>query len=286
MNSIARFIQTGLFIPVAVLLFAWFLTGIYSCKTLHKAEVPKIKEIRKPLDKTAPDLQQLISDNSFKAKTLTAKAAVKSVIGDQETSFNINLRIYTDSIIWISITPLLGIEVARVMVTRDTVMFIDRLNKKYSVSGFQYLNEMLQVNVDFDIIQGVLTGNLFAYKKNKFNSVYIEEQYYILSTLSKRNLKRSLEDRDFNKPIVQDLWVNDSTYRVTRLNVEDQRRNKTLLTDYSDHRQTDGGLFPFKSKTVIQADKILKVDIEYSKINLNNEIEFPFNIPAGYEKIQ
>lgn len=284
MNSLTRFFQTGVILPV--LLAACFLTGFYSCKSLHKAEVPKVKENKKPLDKTAPDLQQLISDNSFKAKTLTAKASVKSVIGDQETSFNINLRIYTDSVIWISITPLLGIEVARVKITRDTVMFIDRLNKKYSISGFQYLNELLQVNVDFDIIQGVLTGNLFAYKKNKFNSVYIEEQYYILSTLSKRNLQRSLEDRDINKPIVQDLWVNDTTYRVIRLNVEDQRRNKSLLSDYSDHRQTDGGLFPFKSNTVIQAEKILKVEIEYNKINLNSDIEFPFNIPEGYEKIQ
>ncbi len=276
--------RAGSLMPVLLALFS--LSTLYSCKTRQKAVLPVVRENKKPLDKTAPDLQQLISDNSFKAKTITAKASVKSVIGDQETSFNINLRIYTDSIIWISITPLLGIEVARVKVTRDTVFFIDRINKKYSVSDFQFLNEMLQVSVDFDIIQGVLTGNLFAYKKNKFNSVYIEEQYYILSTLSKRNLKRSLEDRDNNRPIVQDLWVNDTTYRVTRLNVEDQRREKSLLTDYSDHRITDGGLFPFTSKTVIKAEKILKIDIEYSKINLNSEIEFPFNIPAGYEKIQ
>ncbi len=271
---------------IPLLLAAGLLLGLVGCKARQKAPAPVVRDEKRPEDKSAPDLQQLISDNSFKATTLTAKAAVKSIIGDQENSFNINLRIYTDSAIWISITPLLGIEVARVLVTRDSVKFIDRLNKKYSVSDFQFLNDLLQVSVDFDIIQGVLTGNLFAYKKNKFNSVYIEERYYILSTLSKRQLKRSLEDPDINKPIVQDLWVDDTTYRITRLNVEDQRLNKSLLTDYEDHRQTDGGSFPFKSKTVIKADKILKIDIEYQKISLNNDIEFPFNIPIGYERIQ
>jgi outer membrane lipoprotein-sorting protein len=99
-------------------------------------------------------------------------------------------------------------------------------------------------------------------------------------------LKRSLEDIDPNKPIVQDLWVNDQTYRITRLSVDDQRLQKSLLTDYSDHRTTDGGLFPFHSKTLIKAEKQVEIDIEFNKITLNNDPEFPFNIPSGYEKIR
>jgi hypothetical protein len=278
--------QIRVWAVLPLLLAAGLLLGVTGCKTRQKPSVPVVKEERRPEDKTAPDLQQLISDSSFKAQTLTAKAAVKTIIGDQENSFNINLRLYTDSIIWISISPLLGIEVARVMITRDSVKFLDRLNKKFSISDFQYLNDLLHVNVDYDIMQGILTGNLFAYKKNKFNSVYIEEQYYILSTLSKRKLKRSLEDVDISKPIVQDLWVSDSNYRIIRLNVEDQRLNKSLLTDYSDHRVTDGGLFPYVSSTVIKAEKNIKIDIEYQRITLNNELEFPFNIPPGYESVQ
>lgn len=278
--------HSGLRPAIPFILVAACLIGATGCKTSQKVSTPVVKEEKNPEDKTAPDLQQLITDHSFRARTFTAKASVKTIIGDQENSFNINLRLYTDSAIWISISPLLGIEVARVLVTRDSVKYLDRLNKKYSVSDFQFLNDLLQVNVDFDIIQGVLTGNLFAYKKNKFNSVYIEEKYYILSTLSKRQLKRSLEDVDISKPIVQDLWVDGSNYRITKLNVQDQRLNKSLLTDYSDHRQTEGGLFPFQSKTLIIAGKTLKIDIEYQKINLNTEIDFPFNIPGGYEKIE
>ena len=264
---------------------SFFISGT-GCRTSQKVSEPVVKEQRNTENKSAPDLQQIISDSSFKARTVSAKAAVTSVIGEEENSFNINLRIYTDSVIWISITPLLGIEVARVMVTRDTVWFIDRLNKKYSVSGFDHLNDLLQINVDYEILQGILTGNLFAYKKNKFNSVYIEDKFYILSTLSKRNLKRSLEEVDIEKPIVQDLWVDGNTYRITRLSVEDQKLSKSLLTDYSDFRVTEGGRFPFQSKTVINAGKVLHMNIEYQKLALNSDIDFPFNVPKGYEKIE
>ncbi|HMT29445.1 MAG TPA: DUF4292 domain-containing protein [Bacteroidia bacterium] len=270
---------------IAFLCMAFSLIAFGGCKTRQKAVEPIVKEEKKTIDKSAPDLQQLISDHSFKASSISAKAAVKTEIGDQSNSFNFNLRLLTDSVIWISISPLLGIEVARVVITRDSVKFLDRLNKKYSVTDFEYLTQLLHVNVDFDILQGVLTGNLFAYKKNKFNSVYLEEKYYILSTLSKRKLKRSMEDVDPNKPIVQDLYVDGQTYRITRLSIEDQRVQKSLLTDYQDHRVTDGGLFPFQSKTLIKAEKEVKIEIEYNKITLNTNPEFPFTIPDGYEKI-
>ncbi|MBK7390754.1 MAG: DUF4292 domain-containing protein [Bacteroidetes bacterium] len=262
------------------------MTGLSSCKTRHKAQVPVVKDEKNPDDKSAPDLQQLIYDNSFKVNSFSAKASVKTNIGDQSNSFNINLRIKTDSVIWISVSPLLGIEVARVMITRDSVKFMDRLNNKYSNSDFRFFNDLLNVNIDFEIIQGILTGNLFSYKKNKFNSVYIEDKYYILSTLSKRKLKRSLEDIDPNKPIVQDMWVSYQNYRITRLSVEDQRLQKSLLTDYSDHRQTEGGLFPFLSKTVVKAEKQVNIEIEYNKVTINSDPEFPFNIPSGYEKMR
>lgn len=271
------------YIMLSFFLFAAAAATMTSCKVRHKTA--KVKEERKPEDKSAPDLQSLIEQNSFISNSITAKASVKTVSGEDENSFNINLRMRTDSAVWLSISPLLGIEVARVLLTRDSVKLIDRLNNKYAVTDYNYLNDVYRINIDFDIIQGVLTGNLFSYKKNKFNSVYLEERYYILSTLSKKKLKRSLEDPDINKPIVQDMWVDAANYRIIKLNIEDQRTGKSLKTDYSDHRQTDGGLFPFKSNTVVAAEKQLKVNMEFNKLTVNTNTEFPFNIPRGFDRI-
>ncbi len=270
---------------LALFLTVAFYSTLPSCKTRHKSITPVVKEPGKNEDKSAPDLQQLITDHAFKANNLNGKASVKSVTGNQTMSFTINFRMQTDSLIWISVSPLLGIEVARVLISKDSVKYIDRINNRYSITDYRLLNDLFDVNVDFEIIQGILTGNLFSYKKNKFNSVYLEDGLYILSTLSKRKLKRSLEDVDVSKPVVQDMWVDGSSYRITRLRIEDQRMNKSLDTQYSDHRLTEGGLFPFRSVTLVQTGQLVKIDIDFSKIIINSNPEFPFNIPDSYERV-
>ncbi|MFI5220654.1 MAG: DUF4292 domain-containing protein, partial [Bacteroidia bacterium] len=239
-----------------------------SCYSARKAEKPiVIKENRKLKEITADSLLMFINDSAFRAERISGKAEVETDIEGKSNSFDINIRARKDSAIWISISPLLGIEVMRILITQDSIKYLDRIHKKYQVTDYHFLNDLLRMNLDYEIIQGVLTGNLFSYKKNKFNSVYNDEdKYYILSTLGKRKLKRSLEEKDPNKPIIQDMWVSDSTFRITKLSIEDNKIDKTLLTDYDDFRPTNTGLFPFKSKTKIKAEKIINISIDYSKI--------------------
>jgi hypothetical protein len=238
------------------------------------------------------DLQDKLDSCSFNSALVTAKASVTVVREGGEMNFNISYRSKKDSVIWISVSPLLGIEVARLMITEDSVKILDKINNKYEVTSFESINKMLQMKVNFEIVQALLYGNFFAYKKNenRFNSVYLEDslgsQFYILSSLNKKKLKRSLEEKDLNKPVIQDVYVNDTTYRINRVQVEDQRINKLLNTEYSDFRLTDGGLFPFKSKTNITADKNIEIRIEFGKVAKAESLDFPFTIPNNYERIR
>ena len=262
--------------------FIFFLSG---CKTRAKVTAAK-----PPVVKAMDSVQGLLDSlekNSFRPRWMSAKASVTTIQEGNETSFNISLRYKKDSVIWVSISPLLGIEVARVMVTPDSVKLLDRLHGNYQSSSFDAINKLLQMKVDFSIVQSILLGNFFAYKKSetKFNSVFLEDKYYILSSLTKHKLKRSLEEKDPNKAVIEDVYVNESNFRVMRLQVEDQKINKTLNTEYSDFRNTDAGLFPFKSSTKITAEKNFEIQIEFGKVTVGETQEFPFNIPDSYERI-
>ncbi len=259
-----------------------------ACKTQKKVAAPLVVDIKPMVNKSVQELQEKLDSASFDLNYLTAKAAVVVIQDSNEISFNISYRSKKDSIIWISVSPLLGIEVARLMITADSVKMLDKIHNKYEVTSFESINKMLQMKVNFEIVQALLYGNFFAYKKNenRFNSVYLEDKFYILSSLNKKKLKRSLEDKDLNKPVIQDLYVNDSTYRISRVQVEDQRINKLLTTVYSDFRVTDGGLFPFKSTTKIVAEKNIEIRIEYGKVAKAESLDFPFNIPNNYERIR
>ena len=121
--------------------------------------------------------------------------------------------------------------------------------------------------------------------KINFHSVYLEDKYYILSSLNKHKLKRELEEKDPNKPVIQDCYISPDLFRILTMSVEDQKIHKTLLSNYSDFRQTEGGLFPFKSTTHIAAAKVFDITIEYGKVVTGEPQEFPFTIPQRYEKI-
>lgn len=269
------------------LLIAAFTIFFSACRTTHKAEKPVvIKESRSKEDKSADELMSLITDSSFSAQWINGKANVESTVADEKNSFNISLRMKRDSVIWVSISPALGIEVARVLITRDSVKVLDRLNNKFKLTDYKYLNDLLRMNVDFDIIQGVLTGNLFSYKKNRLSSVYLEDKYYILSSLSKRKLKRSLEEKDPNKPVVQDVWISDDNYRIIKLSIEDDRVKKSLITDYSNFKNTNAGIFPFSSSTKIKAEKNVEVKIDYDKLETGEVQEFPFKVPKNFKPME
>lgn len=271
-------------VPVLFIFCVW----IASCKTRQKAVPHAATEVKPLEDRSVQELLDRVDSSAFKARWIAAKASVTTIQDGNETSFNINMRACRDSLIWISISPLLGIEVARVVVTPDSVKLLDRLNGKYQTNTFETINKLLELKVNFEIVQALIYGNFFAYKKNenRFNSVYLEEKYYILSSLNKKKLKRSLEEKDPNKPVIQDVYINENNYRIFRMSVEDQKIGKTLVTEYSDFRNTAAGEFPFKSHTQVTADKEFEIKIEFGKVTVGEVQEFPFHVPSSYERIR
>ena len=275
----SKFLQIILCVLIPMLVFN-------ACKVTKKSEKPiVIKPITKLEEQGAETLLKNIIDSAFFGRWISGKATVNTNIDGDKNNFNVSLRICRDSAIWISVSPLLGIEAVRILLTPDTVRFLDRINKEYKVSGYKEINDLLYAgNLDFDIIQGILTGSLFVYKRNKFHSVYLEDQYYILSTLSKRKLKRSLEEKDPSKPVIQDFYVDGSNYRIMKLAIEDNRIQKSLETKYSGYSYTSAGYFPHHSVTNIKAEKNILVDLEYTKVTVEDTLEFPFTIPKSFKK--
>ena len=269
-------------------IFLLIVVLFYSCTTRKKASTTStIGDIKPMKERSVDELLDHLESSSFKPEWVNAKASVTTVEDGNETSFTIHLRCKRDSAVWISITPLLGIEVARVLITTDSIRVLDRIHGKYQVSSFEYINRLLQMKVNFEIVQALLNGNFFAYKKseNKFNSVYLEDKYYILSSLTKHKLKRALEEKDPNKPVIQDCYIDNINYRITWVKVDDQKINKTLETTYTDFRATDYGMFPYHSQTKIAAEKKFEITIDFAKIETGKEQEFPFTIPKNYERM-
>src|SRR5208283_696073 len=100
----------------------------------------------------------------------------------QKNSFNGQIRIRKDSVIWVSFSPALGIEVFRMMLTQDSVKFINRMNNTYFAGDYNYVNQYLNTNIDYDILQSFLTGNDLSFYENEKFRAGVENGIYKLAT--------------------------------------------------------------------------------------------------------
>lgn len=253
-----------------------------SCKTTKKVvESPSAKVKLK--GEEVIQVFDSVKAREFRFKYLSAKATVNYTDKSGVTQeFDVNLRIHYDSLIWISITPLLGIEVARAIVRHDSVIVLDRLHKTYIKRDYKFFEDWLKTNVDFEMMQAVIVGNYFQYlEKEKLRSLYDEEPYVIMSTLNKRQAKRASEEKDPNKPIIQDFWI-DGNYRIAKSRITDEKRERWIEATYKDFTEVNGSLFPNNFVVTIASNSPTIIRVDYSKVVSEDTLQMPFSIPEKY----
>ena len=258
------------------------------CKTKQKALERGLENadnvpIGDRISNDAPDsLWQLIKDSDTKLEWFSAKVSVKSEIENQSNSFNANLRVKVDSSIWMSISPALGIEVARVLITRDSLKFLNRLSASYFEGDYLYLKNLLQIDVNFEMIQAILLGNSYLHYTVENYISDKDNQGLILSTLRKRKIKKETE-LDIPEVLTQELWFSAENKKITKMEMQDYRPVRKFMVDYLAFFIEDGKVMPEHIYVQAQAEKQVKIDLKYSKITVSKELNLPFSIPKHYE---
>src|SRR6266496_3630186 len=75
---------------------------------------------------------------------------------DQATAY---VRMQKDSLIWVSLTGALGIEGIRVLINKDSVKLMNKLQKTVQYRSIAYLQELTEVPFDFYALQDMIIGN-------------------------------------------------------------------------------------------------------------------------------
>jgi hypothetical protein len=276
MNS--PFINRFVGFTAIVVLMLW-----YGCTGSRKAVKEPLKEQGEQF------LHNKLKEHELIFNTFSAKFNVKYETDRKETSVSGNLRIAHDSIIWISITPALGIEAMRFMLTPDSVMLINRLSNTFLRQNFNYINQLLNKTLDYDMAQAFLIGNDFSlYESNSFRAS-IENQQYKLNTTNRRKLRRYVRrsEDDINIPI-QSIWLDPSSFKVTKVLLKEaERDSRKFLASYGNFENIDNNLIPTEIEFRIETDdQKIRIGIEYSKVQINQELTYPFRIPDTYTEVK
>lgn len=262
-----------------LILLIGLLLGLASCRS---------SKITEPTYSKAPKAQVLIDSVQlahFDFDWMRAKISGKYKGADQSFSFKGNLKIRKDSVIWMSISPGLGLELGRVLMDLDSIHFMNRFDKTYYKSSYDDLSERIQSPLSFSRIQALLIGNsLSDYEAKKYYSE-LEKEKYILSSVSDKQLKKMERSRrkSYQEIYIAEIIPLDSKIVLQQLiNLSQDRVLSVAYEDFEEHNQQR---FAESVGLSIQTNTDISLNLSYSKIQLNKKTKFPFNVPKSYEII-
>jgi hypothetical protein len=283
--------NTNLPIRTPVLNKSNFIYFLLSITLVFNACKSKENTVRRNFvtPKTTKNIIEEATKNMFEFDWVSGKFSADVVSDNKKTSFNTNFRIKNDSVIWFSISPALGIEVARVLITQDTVKFVNRLNNTYFVGDYKYINKMFNVDADYKMIESLLLGNPnfnITDEEDEHLKSSIDDDHYLVSTMKKRKLQKELKKNDPSDLVVHSFWLDSENFKLKKFQFNDFNMSRKLIVDYGEQKSFDDLLFPNFINMVLSGSNSAEIKMNFQKIKKEEQQNVPFNIPSKFEKIE
>lgn len=89
--------------------------------------------------------------------TLSQKALTTLRFDQQEYSMNCAVQIWHNELIVLSLQPMLGIELFRMEASKDSVLLIDKMNRRYTTLSYDWADKDIRPAPSYKMIQDFLT---------------------------------------------------------------------------------------------------------------------------------
>jgi hypothetical protein len=207
-------------------------------------------------------------------KTFSAKIKVEYEDSKgKQPNVTAYVHMIKDSVIWISMyATFLNIEAFRVLITKDSVFLLDKLNKEVQLRSMDYLQDVTGIPFDFKTLQDLLLGNPVFLDSN--NIVYYKQakDKILLATVGK-----------YFKHLLT-LSNNDTLLLHSKLDDVDLNRNRTADLTYDDYENKVGFNFSTYREITVSEKNKLDIRFNYKQYEFNKDLSVPFNIPKNYDR--
>jgi hypothetical protein len=216
-----------------------------------------------------------VAQVDFAFLTMRSKLSFKSPQQAIDNA-NVSIRMQKDSLIWLSVSKL-GIEGARVLIARDSVRILDKINRQYAVADYGTISRQFRFPLSFELLQALLVGNL-PLPSQPAQVVRQEADTLLL--------------RQTNNGSQLDNYIGEQNRKLAKLVVAVQPGSNTLRLDYQDFTALNTVLFPYASQLLLNYKNAetgqpaqTEVTIRHSKVEQVSENPgFPFSVPASYQR--
>ena len=238
------------------------------------------------------------------------------VDGESE-SINMSMRMARDSAIWISLSPALGVELARILLLPDSVRIISKVpsNKFVYEGNYSELEESFGIPLDFYTLQNLFCGSPLALNKNndKFISKIDDRNYILIEkfprrikkllggvdertvavnpeepitvNMSVRRAERMMSRTDEDDLIIKRYWFEGVSFMPVLDVFNDLSTGLTLKVKRSGDEGHSGGLLPSRVQIIALGNGVdLDCTFSIRRSRVNREYDLPFDPPKDYER--
>jgi hypothetical protein len=260
---------------------------LFSCKT---GNILIRKERKKEELKNISDAKLIRTtvENNIEYNTLFFKKFQAEItIDDQNKSFKGNLFIIKDSVIIVSITPLMGIELFRIKFVKDSIFILDRTKKTIDIVDYNFLWNKFFVDIDFSTIKNILLNQFYCYPSStlednciKKYKHYLRNDFYILQSIKSGRYSRFSKRNNFKEFIYHEFDIAPDIFKITKSYIQDFDNNMSLSINYDEFIILNSYVYP--SVISINGNRkgsVFKINIKFNDIDINgvSRLSFKYN---------
>lgn len=224
------------------------------------------------------------AENEFESLAIRYQGNFQNAETDQ--AFRAEVRILKDSIIWVDLAdPFLGIKVARAIIYPDSAAFIQRLSKEYFTGTPRDLQQKLKLEVSFEMLQAVFSGNLVLPPGDNYELSY-KPGYYYLTDFPQETAKLPGAG-----PIDRhSITVEPQKFKAAIQTFEKSSAAAHLTLEFKDFEEKNGRYFPALVKLELlrfteRGTERNILELTSKEVDINPAQQYPFNIPSSYAKM-
>lgn len=214
-------------------------------------------------------------------QNLTARTRIELNTGTASPiNVNANMRIRRGEIIRITVAPFLGIEVARIDITPEKVLAIDRMNKRYVELGFGELSSLLNTELDFNILQSLILNEIFIPGREKLSQSDAER-----FALSSYGDQAKLQVKG-TKRIGYSFFTSATDGRLEETVISLKGLPYSLHCRYTDFTMLGNDVFPQSVEMQSEGtDKKYSLSMKLSRIGTDSDWDVRSEVSSKYRKI-
>lgn len=250
-----------------IILFSVLLVA-FGCKA-RKPAAPLVTGTKTEVEEgTKAETLSRITQKQVDYNTAVIKAKADLSIDNNNNDVGMNIRMEKGKAIWVAVTAIANLEVARVLITPDSIKILNKLESTYIKKPFSYVHRFVNTKVDFSMLQNLFIGNAMAGTLASTSTIDVNG--------GQTQIKGDLAGLAY-------LLIFNGNNNLIQSNLNDKVASQTLLVNYAEYRKVSNEEVPhvisIKSNV---ANKNVAINLNYSFVSLNQPVEFPFNVSKRF----